>query len=270
MQSVQTILANQPRGLVFDIDGTLSLIAPTPDKAKLYPGVASLLEQAKHYAQVAIMTGRGVDDGAAMVNIEGLTYIGTHGAEWCEGLPTHHPVRISAEVLPYIEPGQQVLDLAEQQFAEWPGVMVERKRLGGSIHYRLAPNPEQARKAIMETLREPARARNFLLSRGKRVIEIKPAIKINKGQALKRFVEHFNLASVLFAGDDRTDLDAMREIERLRQDGLRAIIVTVEAADTLPELLEHADIVVQGVAGMAEFLSELIEQLHNSAATSHR
>src|SRR5260370_1105697 len=105
MQSIQTILANQPLGLVFDIDGTLSPIAPTPAKAKLYPGVASLLEQAKRYAHVAIMTGRAIDDGAAMVNIEGLTYIGTHGAEWCEGLPTKYPVRISAEALPYIEPG---------------------------------------------------------------------------------------------------------------------------------------------------------------------
>ncbi|MEO7021939.1 MAG: trehalose-phosphatase [Ktedonobacteraceae bacterium] len=269
MHNVHTILASQPLGLVFDIDGTLSPIAPTPDAAKLYPGIATLLEQAKGYAHIAIMTGREIEDGAAMVNIEGLTYIGTHGVEWCEGLPGKHPVHISSEALPYIEPSQQLLDLAEQKLADWPGVMVERKRLGGSIHYRQARNPEQVRKAILDTLREPAHARHFLLSRGKRVIDIKPAFKINKGQALRKFVEQFNLKGVLFAGDDRTDLDAMLEIERLRQEGWQVASITVQAADTLPELLEHTDLVVQGVEGMAQLLHEIVEQLQDRAATAH-
>ena len=55
---LQTVLVQQPLGLVFDIDGTLSPIAPTPDAASLYPGVADLLAKAQTHAQVAIMTGR--------------------------------------------------------------------------------------------------------------------------------------------------------------------------------------------------------------------
>ena len=270
MQIVQSVLASQPSGLVFDIDGTLSPIAPTPDAASLYPGVAALLEQARAYAQVAIITGREITDGAAMVNIEGLTYIGIHGVEWCEGLPATHTVSISPEALPYIEPGQRLLDLAEQKLANYPGVMVERKRLGGSVHYRLARDPEQAHKLIMDTLREPAHAHHFLLSSGKRVIDIKPAFAINKGQALRSFVERFKLASVLFAGDDRTDLDAILEIERLRQEGYHAAAITVQAADTLPELLEHADLVVQGVEGMARLLQDIVASLQARSAASQR
>ncbi len=80
--TIQTVLSRRPLGLVFDIDGTLSPIAPTPGEAQLYPGVASLLEQARERAHVAIMTGRALDDGAAMVNVDDITYIGSHGLEW--------------------------------------------------------------------------------------------------------------------------------------------------------------------------------------------
>lgn len=269
MHILPSLLASQPPGLIFDIDGTLSPIAPTPDEARLYPGVAALLEQARAYARIAIITGREIEDGAAMVNIDGLTYIGIHGVELCDGLPATHQVYINAEALPYFEPGRHLLDLAEQRFAGYPGVMVERKRLGGSVHYRLAPNPERTRTLILETLREPARAHHFRLSGGKQVIDIKPIFTINKGQALRSFVERYQLAGVLFAGDDRTDLDAMLEIERLRQEGHLAASIAVQAADTLPELLEHADLVVQGVEGMARLLHSIVELLRDGAAPPH-
>ena len=65
------------RSLVFDIDGTLSPYVPGPQKAQLYPGVASLLQQAQEHAHVAILTSRALNDGAAMVNVDKLTYKGT-------------------------------------------------------------------------------------------------------------------------------------------------------------------------------------------------
>src|SRR5581483_7869291 len=103
--TLQTVVAQRPLGLVFDIDGTLSPIAPTSASARLYPGVVSLLEQAREHAHVAIMTGRAIIDGAAMVKVEGLTYIGTHGLEWSNGLPSTHPVEVVPEALASIEPG---------------------------------------------------------------------------------------------------------------------------------------------------------------------
>ncbi len=101
--TIQTVLSQRPLGLVFDIDGTLSPIAPTPDEAQLYPGVASLLEQAREHAHVAIMTGRALDDGAAMVNVDDITYIGSHGLEWSDGLPASHPVRVAPEAFAYLD-----------------------------------------------------------------------------------------------------------------------------------------------------------------------
>lgn len=254
------VLQQRPLGLVFDIDGTLSPIVPTPDEAQLYPGIAQCLEQLRSQAHVAIMTGRAVADGARIVNVEGVTYIGTHGLEWCDGLPTTHPVQLISEAQPYVEPGKQLLDLVERHQAELPGVIIQRKSVGGSVHYRLAPDEELTRQRILALLQEPARQNHMRLRGGKKVIEILPPLDINKGQALHRFVQRFTLQGVVFAGDDLTDLDAVLEVERLRQSGLQAYSIAVRYTDTLPALLEHANGIVDGVEGMATKLREMVSK----------
>jgi len=258
--NIQTVLSQRPRGLIFDIDGTLSPIAPTPEEARLYPGVVALLEQARERAIVAIMTGRSIDDGARMVDVDGLTYIGNHGLEWSDGLPWLHPVHMAQEALAYVEPGKQLLDLAEDGLVGVPGIIVQRKSVGGSIHYRLAPDPEEARQRILSLLEEPARKVDMRLGEGKQVVEVRAPLAVNKGYALRQFVQRLGLQAAIFAGDDRTDFDAVVEISRLRKDGIAALSIVVQHADTLPELLEHADIVVQGVEGMVDLLRQMVER----------
>ena len=255
-EALQAVLAGRPLGLALDIDGTLSPIAPTPDEARLYPGVADLLEQARDHAgvHVAIMTGRGIEDGAAKINIDGLTYTGTHGLEWSEGLPWLHPVQIAPDALVYAEAGKYLLDLVEQHLADLPGVIVQRKRIGGSIHYRLSPHPKEARRTLLALLEEPARQVGMNLREGKRIVEILPPLAIDKGTSLRTFAERFALHSLVFAGDDRTDLDAVLEITRLRKQGLATLAIVAQQPDTLPQLLENADIAVNGVPGMVEML----------------
>jgi len=197
---LQTVLVQRPLGLVFDIDGTLSPLAPTPDLARLYPGVVPLLERASKYVHVAIMTGRAIDDGAAMVNVDGLTYIGTHGLEWSDGLPWLHPVHVVPEALDYYEPGKYLLDLVEKQLSDLPGVIVQRKRIGGSIHYRLSPNPVETRQKLLSLLEQPARQVNMSLSEGKQVVEVRVPLPINKGQALRQFAQRFSLQAAVARG----------------------------------------------------------------------
>ena len=261
---LQTVLVQRPLGLVFDIDGTLSPIAPTSDLARLYPGVAPLLERASKYAHVAIMTGRAIDNGAAMINVDGLTYIGTHGLEWSDGLPWLHPVHVVPEALDYYEPGKYLLDLVEKQLSDLPGIIVQRKRIGGSIHYRLSPNPVETRQKLLSLLEQPARQVNMSLSEGKQVVEVRVPLPINKGQALRQFAQRFSLQAAVFAGDDRTDLDAVREIERMRGRGIAALAIVVQHPDTLQELLQEADIVVQEVPGMVDLLRAMVEMLETA------
>src|SRR5579859_1895671 len=264
-QELVAVLQQQPLGLLFDIDGTLSPIAPTPSEARLYPGAADLLRDAQKYAHVGIITGRTVLNGAQLVNVDGLTYIGTHGLEWCEGYQNGQcRVELIAQALPYAEPGKAVLDLAERELANLPGIIIERKSVGGTIHYRLAPDPEQARTRILAMLAVPAQQAHMRIGEGKYAIELLAPLRVNKGVALRRFVEQFRLHGVIFAGDDRTDLDAVLEIRKLCQEGFAAHAFVVQHPDTLPALLEHADTLVQGVEGMIQQLKEIVSHLvHN-------
>lgn len=259
---LQKVLAQRPLGLVFDIDGTLSPIAPTSDQARLYPGIAELLEQAREHpgVYVAIITGRAIEDGAPIVNVEGLTYIGTHGLEWSDGLPSTHDVEVVPEALAYREPGTRLLDLVEQHLDELPGTYIQRKRIGGTVHYRLAPDSEHVRSRLFSLLEEPAQQAHMRLTEGKKALEIRVPLAIDrgKGDALRRYVQRFDLRGVVFAGDDLTDLDALREMAHLRQEGIKAQGIVVQHADTPPELLTSTDIVVHGVEGMAELLREIV------------
>ena len=257
-----SVLAQRPLGLVFDIDGTLSPIAPTPQEARLYPGIATMLEQLRQHAHVAIMTGRELHDGAQLVNVDNVTYIGTHGLEWSDGLPTTHEVHIVPEAMQYIQPGKQLLDLVQQHLDSLPaGVIVQYKTVGGSLHYRTSPNPEQAREELLAFLEEPARKLGMRLREGKMIVEVLAPLAINKGQALQDYAQRFNVHGLTFAGDDRTDFDAVLVTEQLRQEGLATLSIVVRHADTLPELLAHADIVVDGVSGMASLMQEMVQKL---------
>jgi trehalose 6-phosphate phosphatase len=263
-QNIETVLAQRPLGLALDFDGTLSLIVPTPEAAQLYPGVTDLLQRAQKHAYVAILTGREIEDGARKVNLDGLTYIGEHGLAWSDGLPWQHPVYIAPGASEYILPGTYLLDLVEARQAELPGIIVQRKRVGGSVHYRLAPDKEQTRQRLLDLLAEPARRVNMQLKEGKQIIEIRPPLAINKGMALRQFAQRNELRSLIFAGDDLTDLDAILGIPALRREGLAALAIAVRHHDTPSELLQHADMVVDEVPGMVALLRDIVKFLECS------
>ena len=260
-KNLEAVLAARPLGLAFDFDGTLSPIASTPEGAQLYPGVTDLLEQARTYAHVAILTGREIEDGARKINLDGLTYIGTHGMEWSDGLPWLHSIHIAPGALEFASSGTYLLDLVAAHLAELPGVVVQRKRVGGSIHYRLASDPQATRQKLLELLPEPARRVHMQLSEGKQIVEIRPPLAIDKGLALRQFAERHKLRGLVFAGDDRTDLDGIMEIAQLRQQGLATLAIVVRHPDTLPAMLQHADMVVDEVPGMVALLREMIKIL---------
>jgi len=252
----RAMLAQRSLGMVFDIDGTLSPIAPTPDEARLYPGVVAILEQLRERAHLAILTGREIENGAKMIHLEGLTYVGTHGLEWSEGLPQSHGITLAPDIAEYIEPARAILRLAEMQLAQEPGILIEYKHVGGAVHYRLAPNPDEARQKIVALLEAPAAAAHISLHDDKFTVDVRVPSTRNKGQALKQLVRDWDVQAILFGGDSKTDLDAFLALDQLQQEGKAALGIVVQHIDTAPELLEQADIIVQGVEGMVRFLQE--------------
>lgn len=63
----------------------------------------------------------------------------------------------------------------------------------------------------------------------------------------------------MFLGDDTTDLDAFRELERLREEGTleEMLRVGVRSDEGPPEIVSEADIAVDGVDGVGEVLRAL-------------
>src|SRR5207244_13654663 len=101
----------------------------------------------------------------------------------------------------------------------------------GTIRYRLCPDQELARQRILSLLDEPERGIGMRLDQEKQAIEIRTPLAVNKGQALLWFALLYELRGVIFAGDDRTDLDAVMEIGRLRGQQCYAALAVVVQQD---------------------------------------
>ena len=87
------------------------------------------------------------------------------------------------------------------------------------------------------------------------VWELRPAVHSDKGDAVDRVVADSGTRSVLVAGDDLGDLAAFTAASRLAGEGFR---VAVRSAEAPPELLAEADLVVEGPAGLQEFLRRFL------------
>lgn len=255
------LLSKKPLGLFFDLDGTISEIAPTPKDSYLYPGVKDLLERAREFAKVAIISGRTVNDSAAIVNVDEIIYIGCHGLEWGYGLHAKDKPTVISQAIPYIKPGKEILTEAEKLFSAEPGVIVEYKSVAGSVHYRTSKDPARSREKIIEFLKQANKTLDippFQITEGKMVIELTPPLQINKGTAIEKLKNEYNFQGILYAGDDQTDKDAFIEIKILKQQGITAYSILVENTETPTELYEYPDKIVPGVAEMVESLAFII------------
>jgi trehalose 6-phosphate phosphatase len=95
---------------------------------------------------------------------------------------------------------------------------------------------------------------------GRKVLEIRPPVPVDKGQAIDELVGRSRVRTALYAGDDATDLDAFAALERLRDGGeLDAIVrVGVESEEGPAAIVERADLVVGGTDGVMLVLDALL------------
>ncbi|HEU5424274.1 MAG TPA: trehalose-phosphatase [Nitrolancea sp.] len=248
------LLAARPAGLITDIDGTISRIAPRPEAAVVEPEArAALARLARQLELVAAITGRSAQDAARLVAVPGIVVVGNHGLERLDlaGLS------VADAAQPYLESiGAVMRELATAPPA--PGVVVEHKGASGSIHYRGAPEPAAARAAILRRLAPLAARHGLRVTEGRMVLELRPPVAIDKGSALRELVALFHLRSAVMLGDDVTDVDAMRALDSLRAEGrLAGCSVGVLAAETPAELLAAADVVIDGVESTVALLQQL-------------
>jgi trehalose 6-phosphate phosphatase len=192
--------------VALDYDGTIAPIAATPDEARISPeGIAILndLAASPRYT-LAIVSGRSIRDLKSRVAVSAL-YVGNHGLE------------IEGPGVSFVQPGayaaREAIDHAcwnlEAALESVRGVLVERKELSATVHYRQAPEALAPWiKATVAAVTQPYRSTVFLAP-ARQAVEIRPRLHWNKGCAVRMLLDGLNVASpgLVCAGDDATDED---------------------------------------------------------------
>jgi trehalose 6-phosphate phosphatase len=140
-------------------------------------------------------------------------------------------------------------------------VTVDDKGPVVAFHYRRANSEEEARAAIQAAIAASEAAAHFRVQEGRKVIELRPPLAIDKGTAVVTLIRRIGAKSVLAIGDDTTDLDMFRGVRDLREAGLAGASVAVWSDEVEPLVLESADYFVRGVAGVEWLLEELAKAL---------
>jgi trehalose 6-phosphate phosphatase len=244
--------------LFFDVDGTLSPIAPRAQDAHVPKDTSLVLSRlARRYALVACVSGRSAADVRRLVGVGGITYVGLHGAELLEPHMTRPRVAAEfAEHMPHVKAFVAERDTPELRALR---VRIEDKGPIMTFHWRGAPD-EDAAQAHARQLAEDAEAAGLLTHWGRKVVEIRPPVRVDKGQAVRELVERAAPAAALYAGDDVTDLDAFRALAELADGGLTVVRVAVRSEEGPREIVEQADVVVDGVEGVQRLLAVLEDE----------
>jgi trehalose 6-phosphate phosphatase len=258
-------MQQRPSGIFFDIDGTLSAIAPTPADAILLPGIEELLRKyLETFAMLAVVSGRSALDARRLVGIPGIIYIGNHGLERLsiQGNDRDETLEILPEAIPYEISINAALDTIQQQLVPlYNGMIIERKGITGSIHYRLVQDADRAHDDILDILTPLAQRDNLAIMTGKMVIELRPPIRQNKGTSIAGLVREHHLASALFLGDDMTDIDGFRALHQLQESGAcQCISIAVLHPESPVALRQESDIALEGIEFMPSFLRWLLDQ----------
>jgi trehalose 6-phosphate phosphatase len=244
-------LARQPgsAGLFTDFDGTLAPIVDDPATAAPVDGALDTLTAlARRLGRVGVLSGRPLtylDEHFP----EPLVLAGLYGLEVREdGVRRDHP-----------EAGawrEVVADVVQAADTGPVGMRIESKGLSLTLHYRGQPDLEPA---VVAWARDQGVRSGLLVRRAKMSVELHPPIEADKGTTLETLAA--GLTTVAFLGDDVGDLPAFDGLDRLAATGLTTIKVAIRGAEQSDELVERAEIVVDGPAGALELLRDLLAQL---------
>jgi trehalose 6-phosphate phosphatase len=236
VQALEPLLSDpEHAGVLCDVDGVLAPIVRRADEARVSQQTSVLLSRlARRYGLVACISGRSAADARRLVGVGGIAYAGSHGAE-------------------LLEPGAAR--------ARWNEAFKSHE---GQVNAFASGHdtPELRRlRARIEDIAAEAEAEGLAVHWAKKVLEVRPPVHVDKGQAVRELVSLAEVRVALFAGDDTTDLDAFTALDELVAERKldHAVRVGVESDEGPPAIVERADLVVDGVEGFRDVLVALAE-----------
>jgi len=246
------------RAAIFlDVDGTLAPIVERAEDARVPRETAALLGRlGRRYGCVACVSGRPAAEARRLVGVGSITYAGSHGADLLEA--GAHEVRLAPAVASWAGRVRRFAAGRERAELQRLRVRVEDKGAIVAFHWRGAPDEEAARRGV-EEIAVAAEEGGFATHWGRKVLEVRPPVPIGKGQAVRALVKGSDLRAALFGGDDATDLDGFGALDELEAEGVleATLRVGIRSSEGPAEIVERADLVVDGPAGFAELLAAL-------------
>jgi trehalose 6-phosphate phosphatase len=261
LEALAPLRESPARAAIFlDIDGTLAPIVDQPSDARVPERTRQLLSTlARRYGAVACVSGRRASEARALVGVGSISYLGSHGTELLRaGSPE-----------PVLDPALEDWRGRMNEFgrhAETADLRRLRVRLEDkgpilAFHWRGAPDQEAARAAI-DALATKAESAGLRTHWGRKVLEVRPPVRIDKGMGIRSFLDGHDVDSAMYVGDDATDLDAFRMLDQLVKDGAlaHAIKVGVRSEEGPEAIVDDADLVLDGTGGVIELLELLANE----------
>jgi trehalose 6-phosphate phosphatase len=249
-------LREQPgsAAVLCDVDGTLAPIVGDPGSAAVPEETREALRTlARRYALVACVSGRRAVEARRLVGVDELAYAGNHGLELLA--PRAQEAIVDPAVTERVLAARDFVRGLETAALSGAGLRLEDKGPIQALHWRGADDEEAAERRAGE-IAAAARKAGLEPRWGRKVLEIRPASGIDKGTAVRRLLSAQRIERALFAGDDRTDLDAFHALRSLVAAGslAGAVCIGIGSAEAPAELSQQADAVV---GGTEEFLGVL-------------
>ncbi|KAL8172554.1 hypothetical protein V2J09_024358 [Rumex salicifolius] len=198
----------------------------------------------------SIISGRSRNKVYEFVQLDNIYYAGSHGLDIMAPLqPTrfrdrkHQTKTVDGKggKLVIYQPAQEFLSelkeirkLLKEKTSGIGGVNIEDNNFCMSVHFR---NVQEKDLGCLEEKVNSVVSDHpqFHITRGKKVLEIRPRINWDKGHAVEYIIESLGLATStnvfpIYIGDDRTDEDAFKVIQKMQQG--YSIIVSSKPRET--------------------------------------
>ncbi|MFF0903942.1 UNVERIFIED_CONTAM: trehalose-phosphatase [Kocuria sp. CPCC 205316] len=201
--------------IALDFDGTLAPFTDDPDDSRALPEAQSALEELLELDRtyVSVVSGRPMRFLRSVVDPAGRMLLsGSHGAE----LLLDALGDAAADTALQLSPAQQELltqatALVEAQVARYPGSRLELKPTGAAFHTRTMADQALCAQAEQEMLEQFEQLEGLKITPGQHVVE-SSVHSATKGEGITAFMQATGADVTLFAGDDVTDENAMREL----------------------------------------------------------
>jgi trehalose 6-phosphate phosphatase len=248
------VLAAHPQSvaLLLDFDGSLAPIVVDPAAAAAPAATLDLLGVlATNLGLVGIVSGRPLAFLVDAVPIDRIELVGQYGLERrVDGRTVIDPAAL--------EYRDAIATATAEAERRWPDLLVERKgEIALTIHWRALGSAGESVARDIEVLGAELGLEVYPTRMAR---ELRPPLAVDKGTAVRALLgDAPGTRSAVFAGDDRGDIPAFDAFDALTERGRldRAVRIAVRSEEVPGELVERADLVVEGPDGLVLWLRAL-------------